>query len=79
MDFSKIIEKIKGLDEIGKLSLIRYGIFALALIFIIPCELTKGIVLSIFAILFWGLVIAGIVLTVIVKRKKKQAKMNKSY
>ena len=46
MDFNIILEKIKGLDEIGRLSLIRYGIFLLALIFIIPCELTKGILLS---------------------------------
>ena len=79
MNFDKIIEKIKGLDEIGRLSLIRWGLVVLVFIFIIPCELISGIVGAIFAILFWGLIIAAITLTVIIKRKKKLAKTNKSY
>ena len=54
MNFDKIIEKIKGLDEIGRLSLIRWGLVVLVFIFIIPCELISGIVGAIFAILFWG-------------------------
>ncbi len=79
MDFNKIIEKIKGLDKLGKMSLIRWGLFALALLLIIPCELVGGIALAIFAILLWGVVIAGITLSIIIFIKKKRAKANKSY
>ena len=84
MDFkktiNKLVDKLKNLDNLGKLSLIRWGLFLLALILIIPCELVNpGILLAIFAILLWVLVIAGIVLSVIVAKEKKKRKRNKSY
>ena len=79
MDFNKIIEKIKGLDSIGKLSLIRWAILALAVIMILPCELAKGVALVIFVLLLWGCVIAFIALSIIIMIKKKKAKKGKSY
>ena len=79
MDFNKIIEKVKNLDSIGKLSLIRWALIALAIILIIPCELASGIALVIFALLFWGSIIAFLTLSVIIMIKKKRAKKGKSY
>lgn len=79
MDFNKIIEKVKNLDSIGKLSLIRWALIALAIILIIPCELASGIALVIFALLFWGSIIAFLTLSVIIMIKKKKAKKGKSY
>lgn len=82
MNFKSIVEKIKdkinNLDEIGKVSLIRWGLFLLALILIIPCELLSGIALSIFAILLWAAAIAGIVLSFKVRNMKKKLKEMKA-
>lgn len=82
MNFKSIVEKIKdkisNLDEIGKISLIRWGLFLLALILVIPCELLGGIALSIFAILLWAAIIAGIVLSIKVKMMKKKEKEMKA-
>ena len=79
MDFNKIIEKVKNLDSIGKLSLIRWALIVLAIIMILPCELAGGVALVIFALLFWGSIIAFLTLSVIIMIKKKRAKRGKSY
>lgn len=79
MDVNTLLEKIKNLDSIGKLSLIRWALLVFAVIMIIPCELAGGIALVIFALLLWGSVIAFLVLSIIIAIKKKNAKRNKSY
>ena len=79
MDFNKIIEKIKNLDSIGKLSLIRWALVAFAIIMILPCELAGGVALVIFALLFWGSILAFLTLSVLIMIKKKRAKKGKSY
>lgn len=82
MNFKSIVEKIKekinNLDEIQKISLIRWGLFLLALILVIPCELLSGIALTVFAILLWIFAIAGIVLSFKVRSMKKKAKEMKT-
>lgn len=81
MEFiNKLLEKLKKLDGLGKLSLVRWGLLVLAVICVIICEVVEpGIALSVFAILLWLLVIAFLVLSIIIFRKKKKAKANKSY
>jgi Flp pilus assembly protein TadB len=79
MDFNKIIEKIKNLDSIGRLSLIRWALVAFAIIMILPCELVGGVALVVFALLFWGSIIAFLTLSVIIMVQKKRAKKGKSY
>ena len=79
MDINALLEKIKNLDSIGKLSLIRWALLVFAVIMIIPCELAGGVALVIFALLLWCSVIAFIVLSIIVMIKKKNAKRSKSY
>ena len=79
MDINALLEKIKNLDSIGKLSLIRWALLVFAVIMIIPCELAGGVALVIFALLLWCSVIAFIVLYIIVMIKKKNAKRSKSY
>ena len=39
MDVNTLLEKIKNLDSIGKLSLIRWALLVLAVIMILPCDL----------------------------------------
>lgn len=79
MNVKTILEKIKNLDSIGKLSLVRWALLVFAVIMIIPCELAGGVALVIFALLLWCSVIAFIVLSIIVMIKKKNAKRSKSY
>lgn len=79
MNINALLEKIKNLDSIGKLSLIRWALLVFAVIMIIPCELAGGVALVIFALLLWCSVITFIVLSIIVMIKKKNAKRSKSY
>ena len=79
MDFNKIIEKVKNLDSIGKLSLIRWALAVLAIILIIPCKLVSGVALVVFVLLFWGSIFAFLTLSVLISIKKKKAKRGKSY
>lgn len=79
MNIHVLLEKLKNLDSIGKLSLIRWALLVFAVIMIIPCELAGGIALVIFAFLLWGSVIAFLVLSILVAIKKKNLKRNKSY
>lgn len=76
---NNIIEKIRNLDEMGRLSFIRWCLLAFAVLCIIPCELVSGIALMIFVILLWSSIIAFITLSIIIFIKKKRAKANKSY
>ena len=79
MNINTLLEKIKNLDSIGKLSLIRWALLVLFVIMIIPCELVGGVALVIFALLLWGSFLAFVVLSIIITIKKRNAKKNKSY
>ena len=74
-----LLTKIKELDKLGQLSLIRWALLAFSVLCIIPCELVSGIALMIFVLLLWGALIAFITLSIIIFIKKKRAKANKSY
>ena len=81
MNFDRILEKLKNLDKLGKMSLIRWGILVLSIIFVILCEIEAlpRMATFIFAILLWSSVIAFIVLSIVIYSKKKKEKANKSY
>ena len=60
-------------------SIYNVALVAFAIIMILPCELAGGVALVIFALLFWGSIIAFLTLSVIIMIQKKRAKKGKSY
>ena len=54
MNFDRILEKLKNLDKLGKMSLIRWGILVLSIIFVILCEIEA---LHLFSQFYYGVLL----------------------